>query len=276
MDLQQRVIDILQVKAKIDPKEEIRNRIDFLKSYIKKTGLRGYVLGISGGQDSTLAGRLTQLAMEELNEEEGTKKYSFYAIRLPYGVQVDEEDAQATMDFIDPYERLTFNIKAAVDAAIKEFTLATGVELTDYMKGNTKARERMKVQYDVAGHFSCLVVGTDHAAESLTGFYTKFGDNACDISPLVGLNKRQGKALLMELNGPSFLYTKEPTADLEDGRPALPDEVALGLTYDDIDDYLEGKTVSKSAKKKIETYFLQSEHKRRLPVSPYDEWWKQS
>src|SRR5690554_3720205 len=273
MELQEKIREQLKVNSSIDPKTEIRKRIDLLKNYVKRTGLNGYVLGISGGQDSTLAGRLVQLAMEELNHEEKTNKYTFYAIRLPYGVQSDEDDAQETLQFIHPYEQLTINIKPAVDAAFEQFKLATGSELTDYIKGNTKARERMKVQYDVAGQFGCLVVGTDHAAEAITGFYTKFGDGACDITPLFGLNKRQGKALLKELNGPDFLYTKEPTADLEDNRPALPDEVALGVTYDEIDDYLEGEVISHESKRIIENHYLKSEHKRRLPVTLYDRWW---
>ncbi|MDG5789924.1 ammonia-dependent NAD(+) synthetase [Evansella sp. AB-P1] len=274
IDLQKQIIAALKVKPEIDPKQEIRDRVQLLKAYLKKSGLNGYVLGISGGQDSTLAGKLIQLAMEELNEEESTERYTFFGMRLPYGVQADEEEAQEAVDFIQPYNRLTVNIKSAVDAAYDQFHESTGETLSDFVKGNTKARERMKVQYDVAAHYRCLVVGTDHAAEAITGFYTKFGDGACDITPLFGLNKRQGKLLLKELNGPEFLYTKAPTADLEDNRPALADEDALGVTYDQIDDYLEGKEIIEEAKLKIEKHYVQTEHKRQLPVTLYDRWWQ--
>ncbi|MFA9559597.1 ammonia-dependent NAD(+) synthetase [Evansella sp. AB-rgal1] len=273
-DLQKEIIAALEVKSTIDPKQEICERVELLKNYLKKSGLNGYVLGISGGQDSALAGKLVQIAMEELNEEENTDRYTFYAMRLPYGVQGDEEEAQQAVEFIQPYHRLTVNIKSAVDASFEQFKKATGEALSDFVKGNTKARERMKAQYDVAAHYRCLVVGTDHAAEAVTGFYTKFGDGACDITPLFGLNKRQGKELLIEFNAPEFLYKKAPTADLEDNRPALPDEEALGVTYNQIDDYLEGKEVGEEAKAKIERHYIITEHKRQLPVTLYDGWWK--
>ncbi len=74
--------------------EEIRRSIDFLKRYLKKHSfLKTFVLGISGGQDSTLAGRLAQLAMEEMRAETGDDSYKFIAVRLPYGVQADEADS---------------------------------------------------------------------------------------------------------------------------------------------------------------------------------------
>ncbi|WP_096188962.1 ammonia-dependent NAD(+) synthetase [Evansella halocellulosilytica] len=272
--LQDEIISELKVKSTIEPKEEIKSRIDLLKAYLKKTGMKGYVLGISGGQDSTLTGKLIQMAMEELNKEEGTDKYTFYAVRLPYGIQKDEDDAQIALDFIKPYHRIAVNIKPAVDASYSQFEEATGENLSDFVKGNTKARERMKVQYDLAAHYRCLVAGTDHAAEAVTGFYTKYGDGACDIAPLFGLNKRQGKMLLQHLQAPSSLIEKVPTADLEDDQPQLPDEEALGITYNKIDNYLEGKEISKDAKANLEKKYLQTEHKRQLPVTLYDHWWQ--
>ncbi|MCK0471907.1 ammonia-dependent NAD(+) synthetase [Alkalihalobacillus sp. APA_J-10(15)] len=270
---QQIVMSDLQTKPTIEPKEEIQRRVKFLKDYLIHTGANGFVLGISGGQDSTLTGKLAQMAVDELNRE-ASKEYAFYATRLPYGVQQDEEDAQDAIRFIRPTKAITVNIKAAVDASIEAFELATGEPLSDFNKGNTKARERMKVQYDLAAHFGCLVIGTDHAAEAITGFFTKHGDGACDVTPIFGLNKRQGKALLKELGAPEHLYLKAPTADLEDDKPGLPDEVALGMSYDQLDDYLEGKSVPETIKKQIEERYRKTEHKRQLPVTVYDEWWK--
>ena len=273
--LQNEIIAGLKVKSEIDPKKEVKTRIDFLKNYLKKTGLNGFVLGISGGQDSTLAGKLAQIAVNELNQEENTSKYRFIAVRLPYGVQGDEDHAQEAMDYINPTVRLKINVKPAVDAAFDQFYNATGEALSDFIKGNTKARERMKVQFDLAGHYQCLVIGTDHAAEAVTGFYTKYGDGACDLAPLFGLNKRQGIALLRELGGPEFIYSKVPTADLEDEKPAQPDEISLGMTYDQIDDYLEGKEIDEGAKENVEGRYLQTEHKRQLPVTLFDMWWNE-
>lgn len=270
---QRTIIANLKVQRTIDPKQEIRERVDFLKQYLKKTGANGYVLGISGGQDSTLAGKLAQMAVDELNEEKSGKIYEFHAVQLPYGEQFDADDAKDAITFINPSKSYIINIKEAVDASVKAVEEAIGASVTDFNKGNTKARERMKIQYDLASHFGCLVIGTDQAAEAVTGFFTKYGDGACDVEPLVGLSKRQGKAMLIELGAPKHLYEKVPTADLEDNKPGLPDEVALGMTYEQIDDYLEGKDVSEEDRKKIESQYRKTEHKRRPPANMYDTWW---
>ncbi|MCM3789828.1 ammonia-dependent NAD(+) synthetase [Domibacillus sp. 8LH] len=272
-ELQKEIIEELQVQPQIDPQKEIRRSIDFLKDYLRQYPfLKGYVLGISGGQDSTLAGRLAQLAVEELREETG-KDYTFYAVRLPYGVQKDEPDAQAAMDFIGADERLTVNIKGAVDAS-EAAVEAAGIEISDFIKGNDKARERMKVQYAIAAAKGAVVIGTDHSAEAVTGFYTKFGDGAADVVPLFRLNKRQGRSMLKELGAPEHLYMKVPTADLEDNKPLIPDEVALGVTYEQIDDYLEGKEIPAEAAEKIEAHFTKTRHKRHLPITVFDDFWK--
>lgn len=273
-DLQKEIINELKVKPVIDPQEEIRKSVDFMKEYLRKHPfLKGFVLGISGGQDSTLAGKLAQLAVDEIKEENGSDGYKFYAIRLPSGVQKDEDDCQDALEFIQPDEVLTINIKPAVDAS-EQALKAAGVELTDFAKGNEKARERMKAQYSVAAMRSCVVLGTDHAAEAITGFFTKYGDGGSDLVPLYRLNKRQGRELLKALNCPEHLYTKVPTADLEDDRPLLPDEVALGVSYEFIDDYLEGKEVPEAAAKRIEQLYLSSQHKRHLPITIFDNFWK--
>ena len=274
MSLQTEIINELGVKPTIDPKEEIRKSIDFMKAYLKKYPfLKTFILGISGGQDSTLAGRLAQLTMEEMREETKDENYQFIAVRLPYGEQADEEDAKAALDFIQPDVSLRVNIKPAVDAQVQVLSEA-GVGISDFNKGNIKARQRMITQYAVAGERAGAVLGTDHAAENITGFFTKFGDGGADILPLFRLDKRQGKQLLQALNAPEKLYTKIPTADLEDGKPMIADEVALGVTYNEIDDYLEGKEVPAQAQEKIEAWWNKTQHKRHLPISVLDDFWK--
>ena len=274
MTLQEEIIAYEGVKPLIDPQEEIRKSIDFLKSYmLKHPFLKTYVLGISGGQDSTLAGRLTQLAMEELRADTGDTDYQFIAVRLPYGIQADEADAQRALDFIQPDIRLTVNIKPAVEGQVAELEKA-GVIITDFNKGNIKARQRMITQYAIAAQHAGAVIGTDHAAENITGFFTKFGDGAADILPLFRLNKRQGKQLLAVLGADPTLYEKVPTADLEENRPGLADEVALGVTYTEIDDYLEGKSVPAQAQETIESWWYKGQHKRHLPITIFDDFWK--
>lgn len=274
MTLQEEIIRQLGVKASIDPQEEIRKTVDFLKAYLRKHSfLKTYVLGISGGQDSTLAGKLAQMAIAELREETGDQAYQFIAVRLPYGVQADEADAQKALAFIAPDQTLTINIKAAVDGQVAALQEA-GIEISDFNKGNIKARQRMISQYAIAGQMAGAVIGTDHAAENITGFFTKFGDGGADILPLFRLNKRQGKALLKVLGADAALYEKVPTADLEDQKPGLADEVALGVTYQDIDDYLEGKLISKVAQATIEKWWHKGQHKRHLPITIFDDFWK--
>lgn len=270
-DLQARIIEELHVSPAIDPAEQVRARVDFLKTYLRTTGAAGFVLGISGGQDSSLAGRLCQLAVEELTAEGDPAR--FVAVRLPYGVQRDEADAQVALEFVRPAETMVFNIMDPVDELADEVGEATGVALTDFGKGNVKARVRMVAQYAIAGEGRLLVVGTDHAAEAVTGFFTKYGDGGADILPLTGLTKRQGRALLQHLGAPERLYLKIPTADLLDHEPGQADEANLGLKYHDIDAYLEGEEIEAAIADRIEARFLDTRHKRAVPVSMFDDWW---
>lgn len=247
-----------------------------LKDYAKKFPfIKSFVLGISGGQDSSLCGYMAQTAVNELNEETKDKDYQFIAVSLPYGVQADEADRQVALKFIKPSINVTVNIKPAVDATVQSVENSSGKQMSNFLKGNTKARERMKVQYDLAGVYHGVVLGTDHAAEAITGFFTKHGDGAADLVPLFRLNKRQGKQVLQYLNAPESIYLKVPTADLEDDKPLLPDEVALGVTYEEIDDYLEGKDIRTEAAEIIENWYMKTEHKRREVINVYDTWWKE-
>ncbi|SNT42507.1 ammonia-dependent NAD(+) synthetase [Rhodococcoides kyotonense] len=271
--LRTRIQHELSVKPAIDPENEIRDRVDFLVDYLRASKTRGFVLGISGGQDSTLAGALAQRAVREFVSLGGQAE--FVAVRLPYGTQADEDDAAKAIDFIGPDRTVVVDIKAAVDASAH--SAATGLSkdrLDDFVRGNIKARERMIAQYAIAGQENLLVVGTDHAAEAVTGFFTKYGDGGVDITPLTGLTKRQGAQLLKYMDAPESTWKKVPTADLEDDRPALPDEQALGVTYAQIDSYLEGGPVDDDAVATIERWFTKTRHKRTTPVTPTDRWWR--
>ncbi|MEC8328234.1 MAG: ammonia-dependent NAD(+) synthetase [Pseudomonadota bacterium] len=268
----------MKVLPSIDPQAEITRRIAFIKSKLVESGTRSLVLGISGGVDSSTCGKLCQLAIDELNQENATDKYQFIAMRLPYGVQADEDEAQLAVDFIQPSKRVTVNIKPATDGMHTEALAAletAGIEppaqsAIDFTKGNVKARQRMIAQYEIAGLTQGLVVGTDHSAENITGFYTKFGDGACDLAPLFGLSKRQVRLLAKTLGAPELLVTKTPTADLECDRPGLADEDALGVSYDQIDDFLEGKEVSNEVEEKLIAIYKRTQHKRQPIPTVYD------
>ncbi|MFG2817357.1 ammonia-dependent NAD(+) synthetase [Streptomyces sp. NPDC048410] len=260
----------LQVPESFDVEQEIERRIAFLAERLTSTGLRSLVLGISGGVDSTTTGRLCQLAVERARA--AGHEATFYAMRLPYGVQADEADAQRALEFIRPDRTLTVDIRPASDAALDAVeaggTVFRDARHKDFLHGNIKARQRMIAQYAVAGAHDGLVVGTDHAAEAVSGFFTKFGDGAADVVPLTGLTKRRVRAVAEALGAPAELVWKTPTADLETLDPGKADETALGVTYDDIDDLLEGKPVSEPAFTTIVDRYQRTEHKRQLPLAP--------
>ncbi|MEI8620089.1 ammonia-dependent NAD(+) synthetase [Pseudoalteromonas sp. B129b] len=268
----------MKVQPTIDVNAEITRRVNFIKTRLVAAHSRSLVLGISGGVDSSTCGRLCQLAVNELNKEHDTNKYQFIAVRLPYGVQADEDEAQMAVDFIQPSKRMTVNVQPAADALHEQAIAAVvgcGEALPeqaqiDFIKGNVKARQRMVAQYEIAGFCQGLVVGTDHSAENITGFYTKFGDGACDLAPLFGLSKRQVRALATALGAPALLVDKAPTADLESDRPGLTDEEALGLSYEQIDDFLEGKPVSDDVEQKLVSIYTRTQHKRQPIPTIYD------
>ena len=274
---QAEIVAEMQVMPEIDVKYEIRRRVDFIKYQLELSGQKALVLGISGGVDSCTCGRLAQIAVDELNQD--AEGYRFIAVRLPYASQADETDAQQALNFILPSHSVTVNVQAGSDA-IHESTLTALAEQgladqtankQDFVKGNVKARMRMIAQYEIAGLLDGLVLGTDHSAENVTGFYTKYGDGACDIAPLFGLNKRQVRQLASQLGAPEKIITKTPTADLESLAPSKPDEETLGLSYDQIDDFLEGKKIDPEAEHRIIHIFLTTAHKRQPIATVYDQ-----
>jgi len=275
-ELKNQIIAEMKVKPSIDVAYEIRSRIDFIKQQLTNSGLTSLVLGISGGVDSSACGRLCQLAIEELNSDHNSDDYNFIAVRLPYSVQADEDDAQKALSFINPKTSVTVNIQSGADSihtevlkSVKDADLPETTAFNqDFNKGNVKARMRMIAQYEIAGLYRGLVPGTDHSAENISGFFTKHGDGACDLAPLFGLNKRQVRALAESLGAPQDVYQKIPTADLEEDRPQLEDEIALGVTYDQIDDFLEGRDIDTSAEAKIIDTYNKTIHKRNAIPTP--------
>ncbi len=275
---QESIIKEMRVLSVIEPEFEIQRRIDFIKSQLKKAKLKTLLLGVSGGIDSATCGRLAQLAVEQLNKEENSSNYQFIAVRLPYNIQADESDAQLAIHFIQPSHSISVNVQPGVDGIHAETShalqqlglLPTSTTALDFSKGNVKARARMIAQYEIAGLLGALVIGTDHSAENITGFFTKWGDGACDLAPLFGLNKRQVRQLAKMLEVPQVLIEKAPTADLEDLDPGKTDEDALGLSYDQLDDFLEGKVVSEGACQLIIDTFQKTQHKRQAIPTLYD------
>ncbi len=279
---QQSIITEMKVLPEIDVQFEIDRRVAFIKNQLINSGFNNLVLGISGGIDSSTCGRLAQIAVNELNNAQqdnaNSTQYKFIAVRLPYGVQADEEDAQQALDFIQPTHCLTTNVLAGADGihhevlqAMSRTQLLTADDARiDFSKGNLKARARMMSQYHIAGILGALVIGTDHSAENITGFFTKWGDGACDLAPLFGLSKRQVRAIAKRLNAPNILVEKAPTADLEELNPGKTDEDALGISYDELDNFLEGKYVTPKTSEHIINIYKKTIHKRQPIPTIYD------
>lgn len=248
---------------------EIARRVEFIKQVLRDSGCKALVLGISGGVDSLTAGRLCQLAVAQLRDDDYEAR--FIAVRLPYKTQADESDAQASLEYIRPDLITTSNIADCVDGLMANISidgLQPTAEHTDFAKGNVKARARMLAQYAIANFSNGLVVGTDHGAEAVMGFFTKFGDGACDLAPLSGLTKSQVRLLADALGAPTHLVRKAPTADLEDLAPGKLDESAYGCSYEEIDAYLMGEAASQQARQVIENAYIKTAHKRELPRVP--------
>jgi NAD+ synthase len=150
---QSRIAAELGVDPHFDAPVEISRRVQFLVEYARAANAGSLVLGISGGVDSSVTGRLCQLAVEQLRSS--GMQIRFIAMRLPYGVQADQADAQRALSFIDPDEILVTDIKPAADAMLEQLK-ASGLRFNDqwqedFVLGNIKARQRMIAQYAVAG-----------------------------------------------------------------------------------------------------------------------------
>ncbi|MFK7691509.1 ammonia-dependent NAD(+) synthetase [Paenibacillus sp. HJGM_3] len=263
MSLQQDIIAKLGVKPQIDPKEEIRRRVQFLKDYLIQSSMSGLLIAISGGIDSAVTTGLCKMATDELSKETG-RDYITLGVFQPYGEQADISDSYAVAEAFQLTHKIETNIEQAVDEIALEVEygfkhLGIPRHVSREGKGNIKARTRMVMQYALAFDLKLIVVGTDHASEAITGFFTKYGDGAVDVTPLSSLNKRQVRQLAAELGVPQSVLDKAPTAGLWEGQT---DEGELGITYDDNSDYLEGKEIGAEAKAKLEKQYLRTEHKR--------------
>ncbi|TJY42433.1 ammonia-dependent NAD(+) synthetase [Cohnella pontilimi] len=264
MSLQQQIIAELGVKPRVDVEEEIARRVQFLKDYVKEAGAAGLLIAISGGIDSAVAAGLCKRATDELTQETGTEHLTL-GVFQPYGQQEDIAHSYAVAEAFGFTHKVETNIKDAVDAVAAETEkafreMAIPRDISRGGKGNVKARMRMVVQYALAFDMNLLVVGTDHASEALTGFFTKWGDGAVDITPLSSLNKRQIRQIARALGVPASIIDKAPTAGLWEGQT---DEAELGVSYDENSDYLEGKEIDPAAREKLEKHYRRTQHKRK-------------
>jgi NAD+ synthase len=243
----------------------IKKITDFIKRKIKESKAKGVIIGISGGVDSATA---AYLAVKALGKEK------VLGIIMPYYENQDTEDAIYVCKALDIQYKIV-NIKNIVD----EFEKAIKLNMDKVTKGNLMVRSRMVILYGFANALNYLVLGTSNKTEYLVGYFTKWGDGANDIAPLLGLYKTEVRELAKILGVPEKIILKTPTAGLWKGQT---DEDELGITYDLLDNILYHFIDLKMKKEDIaeklnipvekvlyvESLIKKSKHKRIFPCAP--------
>ena len=227
----------------------------FLFNYLEDTRCETFVLGVSGGVDSSLVAALCK---------EAVGKEHLHCLIIP--IESSEEDIKDALTLVKDLD-LRYDIIDATETFynyVKEFK-KNGYEMDKSTLGNLKARIRMSILYAFAQKEKGLVVGTDNADERYVGYYTKYGDGACDLLPIAHLVKGEVVEAAKILGVRTSLAERVPTAGLYEGQT---DEKEMGVLYKDLDAYILGQKVSDSAEEHIEYLHRISEHKRKEIPTP--------
>lgn len=245
---------------------------DWIREQVNASGARGIVVGLSGGIDSAVVLRLSQIAMED----------QVVGVLMPcHSEPQDEADAKmlaehfqvATIrvDLAPAYDRLASDLKAEMGRLPETIAQPSATTSTDLRAripmANIKPRLRMSVLYYIANSLNYLVAGTGNRSELLIGYFTKYGDGGVDILPLGNLLKSEVQTLARTLDVPSSIIDKPPSAGLWHGQT---DEAEMGFSYEDLERYLTDgpQAVSPALVMRIERLIRVSEHKRALAPMP--------
>ena len=229
--------------------------ISFLKEYKEKTHAKGYVLGLSGGVDSSLVAALAKKAVGKEN---------LMCIMMPIDSHPsDLKDAQEVAKALD-LRYVVLDGSSSFHETLKEFE-RQGLSLDKMSKSNLKVRIRMTMLYAYGQTNGYLVLGTDNMDERYTGYFTKYGDGAADLLPIVYLTKSEVVEASKMLGVPVHLAERVPSAGLFEGQT---DEKEMGITYKDLDAFLLGKPVPKEVEERILHLHKVSEHKRSEIPTP--------
>lgn len=236
---------------------EFKNRVQFIRDLVEKSGVDGIVFGNSGGKDSALVGILCKFACENT-----------VGIMMPCAskrnFEQDMKDAKEVAEHFGIQTRV-IDLTAVRQAEIDR--LAEITALTNMAVNNIAPRLRMTTLYAIAASENRLVAGTGNRSELHMGYFTKWGDGAFDFNPIADLTATEVFEFLRWLTAPAAIINKAPSAGLFDGQT---DEDEMGVTYAAIDNYILNGEVSERDKKIIDRFHNRSEHKRR-PATVYEE-----
>ena len=230
-------------------KEYLKVIEKFVSDYLADTHMNQYVLGLSGGVDSSLVAAITKSAV-------GKDKLT--CIMIPIDSHPDDLN-----DALDLVKQLDLNYliidgSKSFHATVEEFK-KQGIELDRGSLSNLKVRIRMTILYAYAQKVGGLVIGTDNKDERYTGYFTKYGDGGVDLLPIVHLVKREVVEACKIYGVSDRLAERTPSAGLFEGQT---DEAEMGVKYEDLDNYLLGGEIDEKSKARIEHLHRISEHKR--------------
>ena len=241
----------------------------FIKEYVEKAGAQGIVLGLSGGVDSATAAALSSKAIGGKN---------VLALMLPEKETFKEKDIDDAKIIADQFQLQTQTIDMT-DVLKSFYQGIPAFDLVDRLcKGNIKARTRMIFLYYYANKQNRIVCGTSDKSETMMGYFTKWGDAAADIAPIIDLYKLQVRKLACHLGIPEKLALKPSTPALWPNQLA---ESELEINYETLDLILYGLERFMKSKEianqlnleltivdKIKKRWISNEHKRRMPLPP--------
>ena len=238
----------------------------FIRRYVDNSNSKGVVVGFSGGIESAV---VVKLAADALGPE------NVHAVFMP-SKATPEADYECTSRMAKEWgiNLETIDIQPAADA----FAGMLGGNLTALEMGNITARCRMTLLYARAKSLGCIVLGTSNQSEYMMGYFTKFGDGACDATPLANMYKTEVRQIAALIGVPQEIIAKPPSAGLWEGQT---DESEMGIRYEDLDSILyemeqdksdsqiaEDTGLPKDKVSEIRRQVTVMEHKRLQPVRP--------
>ena len=238
-------------------KKEWEDRVAFIRQTLRTSGAKGIVYGNSGGKDSALTGILCKAACADT-----------VGLILPCSSQRNfQQDKDDAMEVAKQFhiETRVVDLTPVRDAELRQLTPAV-MMLDETAAANIAPRLRMLTLYAVAANENRLVAGTGNASEAYMGYFTKWGDGACDFNPIADLTVTEVYEFLEYLGAPRCILEKEPSAALFDGQT---DEGEMGITYREIDEFLLNGTASERNRDILQRYHSRSAHKRR-PIVRYE------